>query len=200
MGGEYNPERFKDDYLIALRTPPGVIYLLTRGLSSALFFLGLYHFGYIKNYLILQAPAIGIEAEIFFRSRVCMRKTQKKGNDIEELSRGPYDLLLWYQGLFLKYIPPHLIESRANFAEKIAEGELTFLELCNNVDNSLSALSDKLVESKVKEGIVKLKRKFKKEQQENNDWNKLEEKCKHDLGFLLLDLVGRKITRVLLKN
>jgi hypothetical protein len=80
--------------------------------------------------------ACGTGAEVVLRSRVYVKQAQKDGSP-EEFLRGPFDLLRWYQNLFLEAISNPLAESRRRFVGKNLPKEIDFLALCDRVLNNI---------------------------------------------------------------
>ena len=71
----------------------------------------MYGSGLVQTQLWLYALACGTGTEVVLRSKVYVKQTQTGGGNIEELLRGPFDLLRWYQNFFLELSAGSLAKS-----------------------------------------------------------------------------------------
>jgi hypothetical protein len=179
-------ERYQKDSLRASVTFPGIFYLLTRGAVPALIFVTLYGYRIIESRLLLQALACGTGAELVLRSRVYVKQEQKDGS-IEELLRGPFDLLRWYQNLFLESIADFLAETRKRFVKTNLPEEMDFLALCDRVLSNMGAWPSQQAMTDMETAVNKLNEEFDKEQQKGTSGLELEKKFRLKLGYLILN-------------
>lgn len=193
-------ERYKKDSLRASFTSPGIFYLFTRGAVPALIFAGLYSNRIIETKLWLQALACGTGAEVVLRSRVYVKQAQREGANIEELLRGPFDLLRWYQNLFLESIAGRLAISRKKFVEGSLPKEINFLDLCQRLRNNVGAWPDPQAVSVIEAAVNKLKEEFDTERQKGIQPGELEQKYRLKLGYLILNLAGENGFKTLLSS
>jgi|SRR5579859_6330939 len=140
----YGPQSKK-----ALVLVPGVAYLLSRGAFPALAFSILYGYGLIAHNLWLQSAICGSSWELFVRSKWYVKKIPGGGKELEDLYKGPLDLVRAYQTLFLKAIDPHFAKRKIAFAKANLEEGLTYSELANRVMDGLSAWSNEDTKTKV---------------------------------------------------
>ena len=96
--------RYPTDSFSAALTVPGSFYLFTRGALPGIVFSVLYHSGTIQSNLFLFALGIGVTWESALRSQFLLKQSPKPGGGIDELVKGPLDLLRWYQDIFLTSI------------------------------------------------------------------------------------------------
>jgi hypothetical protein len=190
-------ERYHRDSLVASSTPPGIFYLLSRGIVPAILFILLLAYKMIESHLILQALACGTGAELVLRTRFYVKQSQK-GDDVEELSRGPFDLLRWYQSLFLESIAEFLAKSRKRFVKDLLAAGEDFQTLHKRVQDNLGAWPDQSVVTELGTALARLLAEFDTERQKQADVRVLQETYRLKLGYLLLNKVGRNGLRTLL--
>lgn len=116
-----------------------------------------------------------------------MRQVPKDGASVEELLRGPFDLLRWYQGFFLEAIAERLAISRRRFVEAGLPANVAFTPLCARVRTRLGAWPDPQTRGEIETGVTKLENEFKAAGAPSN----LDERYRSMLGYLLLNLGGR---------
>ena len=176
-----------------------MFYLLTRGAVPAVIFAALYHYQVIESKLLLQALACGTGTEIILRSRVNVKGVQKN-DSIEELLRGPLDLLRWYQNLLLKSTDSRLARSNIRFVRRHLPKGADFPFLCDRILNNIGAWPDPQAMTDVETEVNKLRAEFKEEQQEGSSTVALEQKYRLKLGYLILNKVGRNGFKTLLSS
>lgn len=154
-------ERYKKDYLKAATTLPGFAYLLTRGIFSAGVFSLLYARHLVENNLLISALACGTGAELFLRSKIFIKQEQKGPGNIEDLLKGPLDLLRWYQNLFLEAASTSLAHSKKAFVDKHLPHDVGFRDLCERVFRNMEAYDPP--PPALKSEVEKLKDEFEKD-------------------------------------
>lgn len=155
-------ERYKKDSPKASTTLPGFFYLLTRAAFPAAIFAGLYGSGLIDSKLLLTSLACGACAELFLRTKFFIKQEQRGPGNIEDLLKGPLDLLRWYQNLFLEAASTGLAQSRKAFVDKHLPAAVKFQDLCERVLRNIEAYNPPRPDLKTE--IEKLKEEFDKKQ------------------------------------
>lgn len=222
-------ERYKKDSSKASTTFPGFFYLLTRALFPAAIFAGLYAYRLVESNLLVTALACGTGAELFLRTKIFIKQEQKGPGNTEDLSKGPLDLLRWYQNLFLESASTNLAQSKKAFVGKHLPATIPFQDLCERALGNIEAYNPPLPDLKIE--VEKLKEEFEKDagdnsvldtmiareiarvsgvQLEESDFKKaqaandllekLERKYRYKLGYLIYNQVGRKGFDTLLSN
>lgn len=166
-------ERYKKDSPKASTTLPGFFYLLTRALFPATLFGGLYAAGLIDSKLLITSLACGAGAEIFLRTKIFIKQEQKAPGNIEDLLKGPLDLLRWYQNLFLEAASTGLAQSRKAFVDKHLPAAVKFQDLCERVLRNIEAYNPPPPDLKTE--IEKLKEEF--------DKKKVDERSRAELAI-----------------
>lgn len=154
-------ERYKKDSPKASTTLPGFFYLLTRAAFPAGIFAGLYGSGLIESKLLLTALACGTGAELFLRTKVFIKQEQRGPGNIEDLLKGPLDLLRWYQNLFLEAASTSLAQSKKAFVDKQLPDDVGFRDLCERVFRNMEAYDPP--PPALKSEVEKLKDEFEKD-------------------------------------
>jgi|GEM_PF-1754266 len=151
-------ERHKKDSPKASTTLAGFSYLLTRALFPSTIFGGLYAAKLVDSKLLITSLACGTGAELFLRTKIFIKQEQKAAGSIEDLLKGPLDLLRWYQNLLLEAASTSLAESKKEFVEKNLPATLGFEELCQRVFTNIDAYDPPPEELKTE--VEKLKDEF----------------------------------------
>jgi hypothetical protein len=154
-------ERYKKDSPKASTTLPGFLYLLTRAAFPAGIFAGLYGSGLIEGRLLLTSLACGTGAELFLRTKVFIKQEQRAPGNIEDLLKGPLDLLRWYQNLFLEAASTSLAQSKKAFVDKHLLTDVGFRDLCERVFRNMEAYDPP--PPALKSEVEKLKDEFEKD-------------------------------------
>jgi len=193
-------ERYQRDSIAGTATLPGIIYLVTRGAIPASVFILLYTSQIIKDRLWLMALACGTGAEIVLRMKFYISEKQTEGGGFEELLRGPFDLLRWYQDRFLEWIADSLAESRKIFVNKHLPQRISFADLRQRVNTNCLALPDALRETadKIKNEIQRLSGEYTAAIGAGELTEVVERRTCLELGYIILK-AGRKNFKTLLK-
>jgi len=191
-------ERYQNDSVTALSTLPGVSYLISRGTVPAAIFIFLYAKGYLLgSELFLQALACGTGAELVLRTRFYVKQSQKDGS-IEELVKGPFDLLRWYQGLFLESIARYLAASRKKIVRDLLPKNVDVQTLLDRVLSNLGAWPNPQTSGELETALNKMKTEWQDESRRAGTPPILEQKYKDKLGYLLLNKIGASGLKTLL--
>lgn len=166
-------ERYKKDSPKASTTLAGFSYLLTRALFPATLFGGLYAARLIDSKLFVTSLACGTGAELFLRTKIFIKQEQKGPGNIEDLLKGPLDLLRWYQNLFLEAASTGLAQSRKAFVDKHLPASAKFHDLCERVLRNIEAYNPP--PPGLKTEIEKLKEEF--------DKKKVDERSRAELAI-----------------
>jgi hypothetical protein len=183
---------------------------------------------FIENNLLIASLACGTGAELFLRTKFFIKQEQRGPGNIEDLLKGPLDLLRWYQNLLLEAASTSLAHSKKAFVDKHLPAAVTFQDLCERVLRNIEAYNPPLTD--LKTDVEKLKDEFEndvshnieldtmlareiarvgggqleipdlKQAQEVSDLDKLERKYRYKLGYLIYNHVGRKGFNTLLSS
>jgi hypothetical protein len=116
---------------------------------------------------------------------------------VEELLKGPLDLLRWYQDFVLvELVPTKLASKRRAFVKKhLPEGSL--LELSNILRNNLGAWPDASGVARLEEAIRKRNDEYTAEMAAGTNGTLLEEKYRLKIGYDVLDICGKSLFKTL---
>ncbi len=167
---------------------PGALYVVTRGTASSLLFVGLYAPHVIDSNLWAWALGCGASAELVLRLKVYVKQMQTVDGGIEELLRGPFDLLRWYENLFLQFMAGALAGDRRRFVEAHLPRGFDFRALAGRGLSNLGAWPDSQVGALIGMDIDKLTVEFGALTTPPVD-SDLQFRMK--LGYRILDRVGR---------
>lgn len=174
-------------------TPWGQIYCFSRGVISALVFAGLYHYGLITSYLLVYALACGTGAEIVLRSKLYIKQSRGKSGRGEDFLWGPLNLVQWYQNLALDSASESLAERRNRFLEGYLPKNKSFDELRSLALKNLGSFPDQRVRDEIRDSIEGLRKKLETEIQEKRDNEEdLKQRYRYEIGFMILDKVGKR--------
>lgn len=192
-------ERYRTDSAKASTTLPGFSYLFTRAVFPAGVFAVLYGTRAVETNLAIIALACGTGSELFLRSKVYIRQEQGPGN-IEELLKGPLDLLRWYQNLFLEAAASGLADRRKKFLKKHLPPTEGVQVLYDTVLNNMDAWPDQQLMTDLKAEVEKLVKEFNEKALAGGSDDQLEQKYKFKLGYLIYNRVGAKGFKTLLTS
>ena len=192
-------ENFPSESSVAFKTTSGYVYFAIRGAVPLLAFLFLFETQNIPNALppLLAALLCGVGAEAFLRANFYI----KEGQD-EDILRGPFALLEWYQNFFIKKMG----ESRANMRKRFVIKNMrnSFLESYRSAKDNLDALAGGEVDiGALREKLDALKTSYDQEVTGVSGQAVLAEKNRKyqmRLGYMLLHEVGRKQFKVLIEG
>jgi hypothetical protein len=133
-------ERFASDSWKASITRWGLLYLATRGALAATAFFAVPLIPVLMQPPILRALAAGAGAEAILRSRFYFKRSKKKGTTVlQEIIRGPFDLLRFYQDFFLTTIEDNQRWATITLVESIAQRWKSFSDMGTVVERKLFA-------------------------------------------------------------
>lgn len=191
--GIYNTYE-KDSPAVAL-TLPGLLYLVSRGGVPASFFLFLHAEKLIHGNLLLWALACGTGVEIVLRSKILIRQSHDKNGRVEELLRGPLDLLKWYESLLLENAAPVIGEKRKTFVEASLPPH-DFDRICQNVIENIEAWPSEKARTAIQDTIKELQEKYELDlataDNPHTGEASLKQKYRLLLGYRLYNVVGRR--------
>ena len=127
---------------------------------------------------------------MFLRSQFLVKQTTGPNGAIDDLLRGPLDLLRWYQDQCLTYVDTARAQQRQDFVSRnLPKGD--FLTLCARVLTNLDAYKNQ--NPALKQKIEDLKTEYEKtdKSQSANDIYRLK------LGYTVLHLAAEKGFRTL---
>ena len=188
-------ERWKWDCGRAAATSWGVLYLCSRGAVPTLVFvlwLG------DKPNAWLYAIGCGSLGEVALRSRFYLRRV-RTGDEFSEVYKGLFDLLRFWQGLFLELIAGTLAVARRRLVEVVLSDGAGFKELMARYRRNKGALrNEQDVLNKLDHDIQGLEKKYDAGGSTGRSPDE-EQEYRHRLAYIILDAVGEKGLRTLLK-
>lgn len=208
-------ERYKRSRLRAVLTRGGLLYLGLRGLISAAVFSALYLSSFywssvVHNRPLLWAFVCGTGAEVILRSKIFVREKETSAGGVEEVMRGPLNLLISFQNLFLDLIEEELtpleLKSKIARADKRIEAlrlELPkdkFEDVCERIEMNLDAFDDQTIVQNVTEAIQQMRAEYEAGTLSNLTSGVYEDKFKYKLAYKLLKLVGEDGFRTLVSE
>lgn len=131
-------ERYNKDAYLGAVTRPGIGYLLSRAIIPAGIFVGLVATKAIEEQFWWWALVVGTGTEAVLRSKFFVRRTAT--DPPEDVLWGPFDLVKWYQELFLAEIGSHLSAYRIALAERLVPSR-SFPEFSAEIASRLDGLT-----------------------------------------------------------
>jgi hypothetical protein len=193
-------DKYRRQSSAAVATLPAVLYLISRGALPAVVFFLLLRSGALKVNLWAYALAIGTTSELFLRSSFYIKQTERPGGGIDELLRGPLDLLKWYQNLVLvEMVSTRLAAKRVDFVRKnLPNGD--FRSLCTIVQSNLDAWTDEDSRAKLEQKITELINAFEQVKASSSAPPQLDEIYRLKLGYAILNAGGPTIFKTLFSS
>src|ERR1035441_8760765 len=149
-------ERYQHGSFRASKTLPGLIYVFSRGLVPATVFCGLYAGGVWKEKLGLWSLACGVALESILRTRFYVKQKAANGMPPEEIWRGFFDLVRWYQNLCLEAAAANLAKGRKIIIESLLGPTPDFCALLNKVQTNLPSWPDTNLQTVLRGKLDKL--------------------------------------------
>ena len=146
-----------------------------------------------------DGSACGTGAELVLRLKFFI-KEEITANGIEELLRGPFDLLRWYQNLFLEAIADSLAESRKNFVKNNLPQNVAFADLCITVRQNCNAYNAPQIVQKIRDEITRLEASYATAEAKGTPINTIERSSCLELGYVVLNTAGKKGFKTLLNG
>lgn len=126
-------ERYPKDIGGAARSRFGLLYLLTRAVIPAAVFWAILYYGALALHPAALALSVGVGAEAILRTQFFLKQRTKDDGTTEELQKGPFDLVRWYQNLLLKHAGYVVGRRRRDFVLSNLPPDLTAAELAIRV-------------------------------------------------------------------
>jgi len=190
-------DRYSTNSIQAIYTPPGAFYLFSRGLIPALVFVICYNTQLFSNHFLLYSLVCGSSVELILRTKIFIKETSQNGT-AEELLRGPFDLLQWYQNLLLQSVAEYLARIRKIFMEKNLPKSIAFEPLIINALNNLDAWPPSDSINQLKTDVQRIEGEYHQEIGGQTNGTDIDSKYKYKLGYLILNKKGPKAFKTLL--
>ena len=183
------------DFFAALTTGWGFVYWLSRGLVP----VGTYIAWYFKfqnphEHSILAAALCGLGSETLLRAKVYLGQTQTAGGKPEDVFKGLFNLIEWYQAYCLKRSGISLAERRRKLVSKLLTSKTDFPTFSAAVKASAASLDDN-EKSDVRKKADELLAEFQKQlalTAGGDETTRLHRDFIFELGYALLKLVGKR--------
>lgn len=177
--------RYPLQSLLLLWKTPSLLYLATRGALPSAAYCAILASGRVLPIPAgLLALSLGAGVELALRTRFFIRESTKADGTINEVLWGPFNLLKWYQDLFLKQLGVHVGDIKKECARTLVPANLSFVEVCDRIDDRLCLITDVAQRSDVGKTITKHRKDF----VPGSD----EERAKLRLVLALLNVVGKR--------
>src|SRR2546423_7463762 len=199
-------QRYDEDPYNAALTLPGILYLLTRGIVPAAVYVTLYSSNLMPNPLWLWSLVCGTAGtELILRTKIFIKEDRSAEGAPHELMYGPFDLLRWYQNLFLESVMKHLPTYWGNWAVKVVgeilkDKKMTFNEMCEKIKSNLHFFERKpKLHQAINQEADKFLAQYDMVVKENQMTQERDEKLRHTLCYRILRQgIGESGLRLLL--
>jgi hypothetical protein len=197
-------ERYDADPYKAARTPPGLLYLLTRGIIPATVYLLLYDAQLLPNPLWFWSLVCGTAGtELILRAKFFIKEERSAEGVSRELMYGPLDLLRFYQNLFLKsirkYLPAYRGEEIRESVSKILTDGMSFAEMYEWVENNLYYYdSEAKIQDAIRQAIGRYRADYEAKAAQDEMTPELDKVFQYKLGYTIMRHVGERGLRLLL--
>lgn len=188
-------QRYPHSARAAVFTVPAGLYLLSRGALPASFFCSSVVTA-TRQWAFspwVWSAIVGASAEIVLRSQYYVMQTGA-GAKRRDLTKGPLDLLRWWENMFLTWAGTGACRRRLRLMNRCLPAG-TFPQLCHTVRTNLPALSDPTLAAEIDAAMTRLRKEY-DAGPKDTDW---EEEFRHKLGFLVLDKTNESVFRTLLQ-
>lgn len=193
--------KFDADSPRVLTTFSGWIYWLSRALVPTAVYVIWYRMQQPPQDSVLTALLCGVGSEAILRSRFYLGERKQSDGKVEEVAKGVFDLVHWYQALCLKAAGDKLATERQLFIETLLANETDFVLLARRAHSNAGAWAIEEEKQKLLAVVSDLQTKFTKAAQ-NISGSKLEQLNREfilEFGYAAMRMVGRKSLKTLFK-
>lgn len=190
-------QRYEKDSGRAAGTFWGVVYLLSRAIVPAVVFVGLFRSRLDTPFLPLYALGCGVGAEALLRTQFYIKSAKTPEGAFQEIFKGAFDLLRWYQGFFLQSIAGGLAAIRQRTVRRALPEGQNFRGLVAVFDKNATGYPDPPAIADLQGKVRALETEYNAKAAEGQNSN-LDEQYRHKLGYIILNAVGRKGLKTLL--
>lgn len=194
--------KFGADSPRVLTTGTGWLYLLSRGVVPIVVYTIWRQLQEPPHDSLLAAALCGLGSEAVLRSRFYLGEKKSPDGKVEEVAKGIFDLVNWYQTLCLKSSGDKLAGERQEFIEKLLEKEVDFAQLSNRARTNAGAWAIEDEKQKLINLITDLEKKF-CEAANGQSGDELQQTNKDfilEFGYAAMRLTGRNSLRTFFKN
>ena len=182
------------DFLAALTTGWGFVYWLSRGLVPVGTYIAWYFIQNPQEHSVVAAALCGLGSEALLRTKVYLGQTKTAGGNPEDVFKGLFDLIEWYQAYCLKRSGISLAERRRKLVGKLLTSKTDFPTFSAAVKASAASLDDN-EKSEVRKKADELLAEFQKQlavTAVGDETTRLHRDFIFELGYTLLKLVGKR--------
>jgi hypothetical protein len=193
--------KFGSDAPRVLTTVTGWIYWLSRGFVPVIVYAIWHQSQQPLHDSFLAAALCGLGSEAVLRSRFYLGERKVSDGKVEEVAKGVFDLLNWYQVLCLKTSGDKLADERQKFIETLMANETDFIQLCRRARSNAGAWAIEEEKQKLLNLISDLEGKFRAAAngKSGDELKELHEDFILELGYAAMRLVGRDSLKTLFK-
>lgn len=197
-GGQSIHAKLGGDMFQILRTLPGWFYWLSRGVVPLVCYYGVLVSKLNGLHSVPTAMLCGIASEAVLRSRLFIGTKRENGKS-QDVYRGLFDLVEWYQNLFLQLASNNLAAGKIAFVQSLVGSTTDFPHFCSRA--LVNAAGFQLGCSELRAEIEKHRVAFNKEPaaRSNAASAELHQEYCYILCYSLMQLVGRKHVRTLFR-
>jgi len=183
-------ERFQADSLKACKFRLTLLYLLSRGVFSLFVFeVVSTSTPILHTQPLWRAVVCGTGAEAILRSKIYFTRVAKGGGNFEEWSKGPLDLLRFYQDFCLTTVENDFAKPTVARVEMSAANWATFAEMYDVFEQNILAYPAERADVKeAKKAAQNLYAQFGKHDDRND--SKTDNKYRHMLCYVVVNNLG----------
>ncbi len=188
-------ERYPNESPLLAVRPWGILYLLSRGALPAVIFLTIPASQAERFHPAVLALGLGVSAELVLRLVLFIKQSKAEGGTSTDVLVGPFDLLRWYQDLFLDRLGILVGEWRQDSVHNAIPLGMDFDSLCQQVENQLLLIQRDAAHEELKRVVRSVRDEFDRAQ----DAPDKEQRFKERLGFRIRNVVGERELRMLFR-
>lgn len=161
LGFQTIQTKFGADSPCVLTTFTGWIYWLSRALVPVVAYAIWYNLqGESKQHSLVTAALCGLGSELLLRSRFYFGERTQPDGKVEEVAKGVFDLVHWYQALCLKAAGDKLASERQQFIETLLASESDFAVLATRARSNAGAFAIQEEQQRLLALVADLEAKF----------------------------------------
>jgi hypothetical protein len=196
-GGQSIHGKLGGDWLQVLKTLPGCVYWISRGLVPVICYNALLATKLEGHHSIVAAMVSGLGSEAVLRSRFFIGSKNSNGK-AEDVYKGVFDLVEWYQTLFLQMASNGLAEGRLKFMKAVVGDVTDFPAFCARANENAGGFQ--VNQADLQKCIADKLGVFQKEPAVINGTasQSLHQQYARELGYALVQIIGREHLKTLL--
>lgn len=191
-GFQYIYGKFQADSWSVIGKFWGAVYWGSRGLIPLAGYSIWFKAQGVAQHSLATAIAWGLGSEMVLRTRFYVADKKTASGETEEIFKGVFDLVHWYQNLLLDTVGTQLAIERQTYVKGLVGSITGFPSLLSRIEPKVLAWKPEDLKQRIQQKLAEVNDAFKREAAGKAPIpGEIHERYILTLGYALLDLVGR---------